>query len=168
MNSRVERMDESFCHTAAEAGCKGIWFGIESGSERFRIQNLGRKMTNDQIISASNNARKFGINRLTLNIVGMPHETIEDARETLRLNQEIQPEIFLFFTYIPLEGTPLYKLAKAHDLLLSKEQVASDYLEGQRKGVFRLNIREHEGGMSQDEFQSICKQLQEFQEGRLG
>lgn len=168
MNSRVERMDESFCHAAADAGCQGIWFGIESGSEQFRTQNLGRKMTNDQIISAANNARKFGINRLTLNIVGMPYETIEDARETLRLNQEIQPEIFLFFTYIPLEGTPLYKLAEAHGLLLNKEQVASDYLDGQRKGVYRLNIREHEGGMSQEEFQEICKQLQEFQGGRLG
>ncbi len=163
INSRVERMDEMFCQAAAEAGCQNIWFGIESGSEQYRVRNLGRKMTNEQIIIAARNAKKFGINRLTFNIVGMPSETIEDARETLRLNQQIQPEFFYFFTYIPLEGTPLYKVAEAQNLLLDKKLISSDYLENQRKNEFRLNIREHEGGMDQQEFQDICEQMKEFQ-----
>lgn len=34
--------------------------------------------------------------------------------------------------------------------------------------VFHLNIRKREGDMNQEEFQGVCKQLLEFQEGRLG
>lgn len=161
VNSRVEKMDEQFCRTARAAGCHTIWFGIESGSEAYRQTRLGRRMTNAQIIKASDNARKYGIRRLTFNIAGMPFETKENLLETLELNRTICPDFFFFFPYIPLRGTPLYAVAKQHDLLL--EKTAQDYLEGARSGTFHLNIKEHAGGMSNEEFQHICMQMAEFQ-----
>ncbi len=97
INSRVEVMSEEFCNTAAEAGCHTIWFGIESGDEKYRAEMLGRKMKNQQIITDAENCKKDGINRLTFNIVGMPLETADNMRETLRLNRQIAPEHFFFF-----------------------------------------------------------------------
>ncbi|MBT5379215.1 MAG: B12-binding domain-containing radical SAM protein, partial [Opitutae bacterium] len=55
INSRVEVMSADFCKTAAAAGCHTIWFGIESGDEKFRTEMLGRKMKNQQIIDAAEN-----------------------------------------------------------------------------------------------------------------
>lgn len=161
VNSRVEKMDEQFCRTAREAGCHTIWFGIESGSEVYRQTYLGRRMTNAQIITASDNARKYGIRRLTFNIAGMPFETKAHLLETLELNRSISPDFFFFFPYIPLRGTPLYDIAKQHDLLLAK--TAQDYLEGSRSGAFHLNIKEHAGGMTNEEFQEVCMQMADFQ-----
>ena len=163
INARVERMDEAFCKAARAAGCHTIWFGIESGSERYREARLGRKMHNSDILAAARNAGAVGIQRLTFNIVGMPFETLADAEETLALNRAIAPEFFHYFTYIPLEGTPLYDVARQHQLLIPKDQVSADYLEGRRANRFRLNIREHEGGMTAAEFSDIASRMGEFQ-----
>jgi anaerobic magnesium-protoporphyrin IX monomethyl ester cyclase len=161
INSRVEKMDEKFCYKARDAGCHTIWFGIESGSEKYRQQFLGRKMTNAQILGAAENARKAGIRRLTFNIVGMPFETKENMLETLTLNQVIKPEFFFFFPYIPLRGTPLYEVVFKANLLI--EQVAGDYQEGLREGVFKLNIKEHDTGISSIGFQEVCIAMKNFQ-----
>lgn len=163
INARVERMDEKFCRSAREAGCHTIWFGIESGSERYRETLLGRKMKNADIVWAAANARRFGIQRLTFNIIGMPFERLADAEQTLALNREIAPEFFHFFTYIPLEGTPLYEVARSKQLLISKDQVSSDYLAGRRSAGYRLNIREHDGGMTPAEFTDIAVRMEAFQ-----
>ncbi len=159
INSRVEKMDEKFCQTAAKAGCHTIWFGIESGSESYRIASLERTMTNEQIIVAAENARKAGIRRLTFNIIGMPFETRAHMLETLELNKTISPEFFFFFPYIPLKGTPLYEIAEKASLLSDK--TAPDYLSAIREG--RPNLKEHEGGVSNSEFKEICELMQKFQ-----
>ncbi|NKB32081.1 MAG: radical SAM protein [Pseudomonadales bacterium] len=163
INSRVEVMNEEFCRTAAEAGCHTIWFGIESGDEEFRTKMLGRKMKNQQVIEAAENCKKAGINRLTFNIVGMPLETAENMRQTLKLNQTISPEHFFFFPYIPLRGTPLYNTAKENDLLLTNKKNLH-YLSAANDRQFTLNMKECPDLLTQDEYNEICMQMLAFQE----
>lgn len=163
INSRVEVMNEEFCKTAAEAGCHTIWFGIESGDEEFRSKMLGRKMTNQQVIDAAANCKKAGINRLTFNIVGMPLETAENMRQTLRLNQTIAPEHFFFFPYIPLRGTPLYDTAKKEGLLLTGKKNLH-YLSAANDRQFTLNMKEMPELLSAEEYNEICMEMLAFQE----
>jgi len=162
INSRVEKMDERFCSTAAEAGCHTIWFGIESGCETYRTQRLGRKMSNQEILTAAENARKFNIRRLTFNIVGMPFETKDNLMETLALNRTIQPEFFYFFTYIPLRGTPLYEFANKNGLL--DDSRSAHYQEGLVSGSYHFNIREHAEGVSHEDFNIVCQEMKAFQD----
>jgi radical SAM superfamily enzyme YgiQ (UPF0313 family) len=163
INSRVEVMSEEFCKTAAQAGCHTIWFGIESGDETYRAKMLGRKMKNQQIIDAAENCRKARINRLTFNIVGMPLETAENMRETLRLNQRIAPEHFYFFNYIPLRGTPLYELAEKEGLLIpSKKDL--QYLSAVNDRQFTLNLKERPELLSAGEYHDICLEMLAFQQ----
>ena len=163
INSRVEIMNEEFCRTAAEAGCHTIWFGIESGDETFRAKMLGRKMTNQQVITAAENCKKAGINRLTFNIVGAPLETAENMRKTLELNQTIAPEHFFFFPYIPLRGTPLYNIAKENGLLLDGKRNLH-YLSAANDRQFVLNMKERPDLLTQEEYNEICMQMLAFQE----
>ena len=163
INSRVEVMNEEFCKTAAEAGCHTIWFGIESGDEEFRSKMLGRKMTNEQIITAAENCKKAGIFRLTFNIVGMPLEKAENMRKTLELNQEIAPEHFFFFPYIPLRGTPLYNKAKEEGLLLTNKKNLH-YLSAVNDQKFTQNMKECPELMTAEEYDSICREMLAFQE----
>ncbi len=163
INSRVEVMNEEFCKTAAEAGCHTIWFGIESGDEQYRSKMLGRKMTNQQVIDAAANCKKAGINRLTFNIVGMPLETADNMRETLKLNQTIAPEHFFFFPYIPLRGTPLYDTAKKEGLLLTNKKNLH-YLSAANDRQFTLNMKECPELLSAEEYNEICMQMLAFQE----
>lgn len=159
ISARVEFMDEEFFKVAYAAGCRWVSFGLESGSEIYRNSFLGRKMSNQQILAAAENARKVGINRLTFNIVGMPFETRENMLETLRINEAIQPEFFAFFLYLPLRGTPLYDLAKEKGLLLPDS--SSDYHLDDRP---RLNLKEHEGGATNEELGEVVAKMREFQQ----
>jgi len=163
INSRVEVMNEDFCKLAAEAGCHTIWFGIESGDEEYRTTMLGRKMTNQQVLDAAENCKKAGINRLTFNIVGAPLETAENMRQTLKLNQQIAPEHFFFFPYIPLRGTPLYDVAKKEGLLLSTKKNLH-YLSAANDRQFTLNMKERPELLTQEEYNEICLQMLAFQE----
>tara|TARA_B100000959_G_C14971093_1_gene619743 strand:+ start:1139 stop:2614 length:1476 start_codon:yes stop_codon:yes gene_type:complete len=163
INSRVEVMNEEFCRNAAEAGCHTIWFGIESGDEEYRSQILGRKMKNQQVIDAANNCKKADIFRLTFNIVGMPLETAANMRKTLELNQEISPEFFFFFPYIPLRGTPLYKLAKEKGLLKENKKT-SHYLSAVNDRVFEMNLVEMSELLTGQEYGDICLEMVKFQE----
>lgn len=163
INSRVEVMNEKFCASAAAAGCHTIWFGIESGDEKYRSSMLGRKMSNQQVITAAENCKKAGINRLTFNIVGMPLETAENMRQTLELNRIIAPEFFFFFAYIPLRGTPLYELAEREGLLV-KDKKNLHYLSGSQNRRFLLNLRERPDLLTQEDYESICFEMLDFQE----
>lgn len=163
INSRVEVMSEKFCTRAAEAGCHTIWFGIESGDQEFRSKMLGRKMSNQQIIEAAANCKKAGINRLTFNIVGMPLESAENMRQTLRLNRTIAPEHFFFFPYIPLRGTPLYEKAQEEGLLLNNKKELH-YLSAANDRVFTLNMKECPELLTAEEYNEICQEMLSFQE----
>lgn len=163
INSRVEVMNEKFCKTAAQAGCHTIWFGIESGDEKYRSEMLGRKMKNQQVIDAAENCKKAGICRLTFNIVGMPLETAENMRKTLELNQAITPEFFFFFPYVPLRGTPLYNLAKEKGLLFTSKK-AIHYLSAVNDREFSMNMREMPELMTAQEYSDICLEMVAFQE----
>ncbi|MEX2131523.1 MAG: radical SAM protein [Pseudohongiellaceae bacterium] len=163
INSRVEVMNEEFCRSAADAGCHTIWFGIESGDEKYRGEMLGRRMKNPQIVEAAENCKKAGINRLTFNIVGMPLETAANMRETLALNQRIKPEHFFFFPYIPLRGTPLYDVAKREGLLLPNKKNLH-YLSAANDRQFTLNMKEMPELLSQVEYNQICLEMYAFQE----
>ncbi len=163
INSRVEVMNEAFCQMAAEAGCHTIWFGIESGDEKYRATMLGRKMSNQQILNAAENCKNAGIFRLTFNIVGMPLESAENMRQTLQLNRQIAPEFFFFFPYIPLRGTPLYDRAREEGLLLSLKSNIH-YLSAVNDQQFELNLKELPERLSAAEYDAICREMMGFQE----
>lgn len=166
INARVEKMDADFCQQAADAGCQTMWFGLETGSQRYRDKWLGRKMSNEQIIHAAENARLAGIHRHTFNMIGMPFEKQEDMWQTLKINKSIEPEFFWFFSYMPLRGTPLYNVTKDANLLLPDG--GDDYLSGQREDEgpedFHLNIKEHPDAATQNEFREVCVKMQAFQQ----
>ncbi|MEZ5489703.1 MAG: radical SAM protein [Gammaproteobacteria bacterium] len=164
INSRVEVMNEEFCQRAAEVGCDTIWFGIESGDEKYRREMLGRKMTNEQIITAAENCKNAGIARLTLNMTGMPLETADNMRQTLALNKLIKPEIFTFFTYIPLRGTPLYDIAEREGLLLpnTKDLQYTTDPGNDPNHRFVFNLKEQKHLLTADEYHEICREMSEF------
>jgi len=84
-------------------------------------------------------------------------------RQTLRLNQEIAPEHFFFFPYIPLRGTPLYNIAKKEGLLLDNKKELH-YLSAANDRHFTLNMKECPQLLTAVEYDEICRQMLAFQE----
>ena len=99
--------DEQYAYKLAEAGCKSVFFGIESGNETLRNKVLNKQLTDDQIIRAAELLHNAGITFRTYNIVGLPDETLEDAFSTVELNMKIKADYPWCSIFSPFPGTEL-------------------------------------------------------------
>jgi anaerobic magnesium-protoporphyrin IX monomethyl ester cyclase len=95
----------------AKAGCKKIWLGIESGSQKI-LDKMQKGITVDQIRTISPILRKAGIEQAYFLQLGFPGEEKKDIDETIRLVTELMPDdIGISVTY-PLPGTGFYDSVK--------------------------------------------------------
>jgi radical SAM superfamily enzyme YgiQ (UPF0313 family) len=106
---RVELVTEDIVAKLKKSGCKCIHFGIESGNNEIRTNLLNRKMTDDQIISASLLFKKYKIKTKSFNIVGLPGETVENVFETILLNIKSEVSYAINTIYHPYPQTELAK-----------------------------------------------------------
>jgi radical SAM superfamily enzyme YgiQ (UPF0313 family) len=109
-----------------------IYIGLESGSERIRKDVLRRVNNNEDIIAATNLAKKKAIKVSFYNLVGLPGETIHDFFETVRMNRLCQPETCFTSIYHPYPGTDLYRscmerglIEKGHEINTQMERIDS-------------------------------------------
>lgn len=107
--ARADCIDYDLISTMKNAGCDGMYFGIESGSKKIQKyigKNLNLAEAYENIEVASNN-----FNNITASfITGFPVETLSDVEETLEYslllrNMEITNQLHLLS---PLNGTPLF------------------------------------------------------------
>lgn len=88
--SRVSAVDEEMLLWMRRAGCECVQYGVESGSERV-LAYLGKGITPEQVRRAARATRRAGINLSIFLITGVPGETDEDLRATLKLVNEVLP-----------------------------------------------------------------------------
>ena len=81
--------DEDWDNLAA-SGCKGLWIGIESGSDAVRW-HMKKKFSNKDMYESVHALGKRKIDMLYLLIVGYPTETEEDYEDTLELLRQSVP-----------------------------------------------------------------------------
>ncbi|RPH82780.1 MAG: radical SAM protein, partial [Desulfobacteraceae bacterium] len=109
-SGRVEVLDRDKLAALKDAGGTRVGFGVEHGDQKFRSQVLRRRMTNKQILEVTRAAKEVGLQIKTLNMVGLPGETLALHQETIRLNQQIQPDVVGSTIFYPMPGTDLYDL----------------------------------------------------------
>ncbi|MBT4482782.1 MAG: B12-binding domain-containing radical SAM protein [Candidatus Latescibacteria bacterium] len=105
-NDNLETLFEAF----KKCNISFVNIGLESGSEKIRREVLKRNYSNQDVISAVQLARKFGIKVCFFNLVGLPGETVEDFNETIKMNRICLPDWFQLSIFYPYQGTDLYKL----------------------------------------------------------
>ncbi len=117
IHARAETINQRMLAQLADAGCKHITFGVESGSERLRYEVMHRKVTNKRLIEAFRWSRSLGIITTANYIIGTPTETTDDIEQTIALHHELQPDDFGYFVFYPYPGTPMYKYCLDRGLL---------------------------------------------------
>ena len=89
-SSRVDTIDEELLKVMSKAGCKRIYFGIETGSSRMQKvirKNIDISFSNISILI--DNLIKYDIEATFSFIYGFPQETEEDLFKTLSLIEKI-------------------------------------------------------------------------------
>jgi len=131
VNSHVKRLDPRVAKALAEAGCKILKLGIESGSQRVRTRVLKRHMTQSDIFETVASADEFGLHTSGFVMVGLPGETRAERWETVDTLAESRIGRFRTSFFYPFPGT------EGHDLAIDGgyvgadvDQAASDFTDG--------------------------------------
>ncbi len=90
-----------------EAGCRWIFFGVESGSKEM-LRKMQKGIAYDRIVSTFSDCAQVGIITIAAFIIGMPGETREQLRETAELAKRIEATQWSFNFYTPVPASQLY------------------------------------------------------------
>ncbi len=106
--SRADRMmKDEVLKTLAEMGCYRIWIGSESGSQRI-LDAMERGVTVDQVVWATNAAKRYGIQVGMFLMWGYQGEQIDDIAATVELVKKCQPDIHLTTVAYPIKNTGFF------------------------------------------------------------
>lgn len=109
-SARTDCVDEELLDLMARSGCRGIFFGIETGSRRMQ-RLIDKDLDPDRAEVILDLAQGLGLRTTASLITGFPQEQADDLRATVRLFLHSarcglsQPQLNLL---APLAGTPLY------------------------------------------------------------
>lgn len=124
-SARTDCIDDELLELMARAGCTGIFFGIETGSQRLQ-HVINKKLDLAEALERIACADRNGIQTTVALIAGFPEETRDDLRDTIHFFIECltfdhaQPQCSLL---APLAATPVYEQHKHH---LVFDQIYSD------------------------------------------
>jgi radical SAM superfamily enzyme YgiQ (UPF0313 family) len=142
--SRVDCLDDEMLAELAEAGCKHIFIGLDSGNDFVRNEVLHKEQSNDDLFRVIATMRRLGIIPMISNIVGLPYETPEHFKDTIEINKRIHQDKVVFsptcgacpkiWVFTPWPGSDLYKLCREQGWL--KEEPTSSKVY--RESVLRM------------------------------
>jgi radical SAM superfamily enzyme YgiQ (UPF0313 family) len=99
------------------SGCYSVRVAVECGNQDLRNKILKRNLTDAQILKSCKMLHDAGLKVGTINILGLPTETIENMKETLSLNRDCEPEHVSANMFMPLPGVDLTLFAIENGLL---------------------------------------------------
>ena len=114
---RVDQAEPELLARMKKAGCAQIEYGFESGSDA-SLRRLGKVADTEMNRRAVRLTRQAGIRVFANIMVGLPGETEEDFRATLKFVRWARPDILSVSCLAPVPGTSIYDR-------LSPEQKAS-------------------------------------------
>lgn len=124
--TRIGNLSEEEFRRCYECGCRWVDFGIESGSkEQLRI--MKKAIPYDQIVPTFEICDRLGIISLANFIVGLPGETEEQLKETVRLANEIKATQCSFLQYCISPKTEMSKKAIEDGLVKNPVRKLKDY-----------------------------------------
>lgn len=106
--SRLNLVDKELLAKMKQAGCWTMFFGIESGNQDL-LDNIKKLMTLEQLKEKVRLVQSFGIEIRGSFMLGMPGETPEKARNTIKFAIDLNPTYAQFTVTTPFPGTELYK-----------------------------------------------------------
>lgn len=112
VNIAANLVDEEIVKAFADTGCcQYVRIGVETGNEDLRRKVLNKKLSNHKIADVFRLFNRHGIDVVAYNMMGLPGETVENAYETIALNQRIKPKNTIVWVFNPFPGLQVTKYA---------------------------------------------------------
>ncbi len=111
IQARVDLLHEEAVAGLKKAGCKTVWVGAESGSQKI-LDAMDKGTTVEQIYATASRLRRHGIEVCFFLQFGYPGETDEDIEKTIKMVHDCQPDDIGISVSYPLPGTRFYERVK--------------------------------------------------------
>lgn len=108
---RADLVNEKTASALAKAGCKTVWIGAESGSQKI-LDAMDKGDTVEDIYNAARLLHENGIEVGFFLQFGYPGETWDDVQKTLKMVRECAPDDIGISVSYPLPGTKFFERVK--------------------------------------------------------
>ncbi|MEM7344796.1 MAG: radical SAM protein [Chloroflexota bacterium] len=105
---RVDLVTDEIAEALRKAGCKTVWVGAESGSQKI-LDAMDKDTRVEDIYTASERLHEVGIEICFFLQFGYPGESWDDIQETLKMVRECEPDDIGISVSYPLPGTKFYE-----------------------------------------------------------
>ena len=118
--SRVDTLSEELLEMMKDAGCITIFMGVES-ADQHTLEKLNKNITLDKTQRAFDLCRKVGIRSIASCVIGMPEDTRESIKRTIKFVKKLNPNYALYSLATPYPGTRFYNETFKKDLITVKD-----------------------------------------------
>lgn len=119
-NTRVHLVDPSLLQEMYDGGCRGISYGVESGSQKI-LDMACKGTTVKHAENAIRWARQCGIKTFCSFVFGLPGETPDTVKETIDFVRRTLPTGAQFNVAVPYPGTRLFEIANENGWLSTND-----------------------------------------------
>jgi radical SAM superfamily enzyme YgiQ (UPF0313 family) len=127
-DTRVDVLNEELLHEMRLAGCQRLSLGVETGSPRI-LEKIHKKITVDEIISAAEMAKRYGVHVRFYMMLGNRGETAETFQETLDFLKRAKPHQYIFSCLSVFPGTHDFQDAERAGWLDRERYFTEDFQE---------------------------------------
>jgi radical SAM superfamily enzyme YgiQ (UPF0313 family) len=118
--TRANRVNPNLLKEMREAGCTEIAYGIESGSDEI-LKHACKGETTEHARQAVKWTREAGMKAKGYFIVGLPFDTKETVRQTIRFAHELDCADTDFYILAPFPATQIWNNPEKYGLEIDKE-----------------------------------------------
>ncbi len=106
-DTRVDLISRELLKEMKAAGCRTIWFGVESGSSRI-LKKINKQITLQQALDAFKLCREEEIRTASSFMLGLPGETVKDMEASFKFARKLDPDWVRFNIFVGYPGSDLY------------------------------------------------------------
>jgi anaerobic magnesium-protoporphyrin IX monomethyl ester cyclase len=114
-DTRVDLISRDLVKEMKTAGCRTIWFGVESGSARV-LKKINKQITLQQALAAFKLCKEEDVRTASSFMLGLPGETVEDMKATYKFARKLDPDWVRFNIFVGYPGSDLYDEIKEKGL----------------------------------------------------
>ncbi len=117
--TRVDLITEELVQKMKQAGCEGVYLGLESGNEE-SLRRINKGITREQMKRAAQILHRAGVRFDAFLMMGFPWETREAIDDTLSLIKELDPFTASLSVATPHPGTELFRMCQEEGIIPEK------------------------------------------------
>ena len=149
---RADQVTPGVAKALAASGCRMLWMGAESGSQKV-LDAMEKGLCVDDIRTASRLLKAAGIDVGMFLQFGYPGETWSDIEATLQLARELEPADIGVSVSYPLPGTGFYERVR-QELGVKQNWVDSSDLSTMYKATYSPDVYRRVHGLVHHEFRA--------------